>query len=462
MRVPIMILALILLLSGHCEAQRVTVNWSKPQQTIDGFGGAAVTFTSPLPNNLADFFFDRSTGIGLSILRVQVIPDTKTCNSLCMAFPSEGCGCIASSGATILTGELQTIRQAQARGVRTFFATSWSPPGYMKRNKSWLSGGTFNGGTNNYKALASIFTSYVTLLKSEGVPLYAFSPQNEPNLSMGYQSSVWTPQQFHDFIPYLTSDFKAAGFGSVKIMFPENSAWSNNYAGLAGKTMKDSAVARNVGIMAQHGYAGDVKIVPAPNYGMHLWVTEDSASSPVYDGSMADALKWAEIIHRYLAVANVNAFVWWFLTNIPANGEGKDNSALTDANGNIPLRAYVTGNWSKFVRPGWRRVSVAYNGSLLITAFANPSGTGAAIVVVNSGSTVNDQNFSVGAEMGATVVPWVTSAKQSLQKQPALRIASGSFTYTIPASSVVTFAARENGSISPAKLRLRARPSPAQ
>jgi glucuronoarabinoxylan endo-1,4-beta-xylanase len=144
-----LIVVFLLLLSRNCEAQTVAVNWWHPQQTIDGFGGAAVTFTLPLPDKLADFFFDRSSGIGLSILRVQVIPDTKTCSTLCQTFPSKGCGCEATNGSTILSGELQTIRQAQSRGVGTFVASSWSPPGFMKRSNSWVSGGTFKGGTSN-------------------------------------------------------------------------------------------------------------------------------------------------------------------------------------------------------------------------------------------------------------------------------------------------------------------------
>jgi glucuronoarabinoxylan endo-1,4-beta-xylanase len=153
---------------------------------------------------------------------------------------------------------------------------------------------------------------------------------------------------------------------------------------------------------------------------------------------MTDALGWAVKIHSYLAAARVNAFVWWFLSDMLEHGNGTDNSALTDIKGNIPKRAYVTGNWSKFVRPGWQRVDVTNNGSLLVTAFQSADRSQSAVVVVNSGSTARNQVFEVSTQMGTSVTPWITSSKQSLARQTPLTVSGGSLTYTIPANSVVT------------------------
>jgi glucuronoarabinoxylan endo-1,4-beta-xylanase len=417
----------------------VTIDWSDAKQTIDGFGGAAVDSVAGLPSNLAEFFFSPSTGIGLSIVRVQVIPDQTTCTTLC----NDGsylspCGCVSSSGPTILTGELQVAQQAQALGAKTFFASSWSPPGSMKSNGSWFAGGSLIGNSSNYSSLASLFAQYVTLLASNGIPLYAFSPQNEPDISQTYQSCTWTAQQFHDFVPYLYNAFQTANVGTTKIMIPEESNWDFSDASTA---MGDSAVAPDVGILAGHGYS--VSSPSAPNsYGLHVWMTEVANQGSTYDGSMTDALTAAQTIHNYLANANVNAWIWWFLSDLPKNGGGTDNSALTDNNGNLPLRAYVTGNWSKFVRPGWHRVGVTNNGSLLVTAFESADNSDSAIVVVNTGSQVSNQVFDVGTQMASSVVPWITSSTVSLAQQTPVTITDGSLTYTIPANSVVTFVAQ--------------------
>jgi len=429
---------LALMLSKDVQAQTATVTWANTHQTIDGFGGSVVGDYIALPTNLADFFFSPNSGIGLSILRVQVIPDSSTCVTYCS---TRGCKCVASTGATILTGELLTIQQAQARGVTTFIASSWSPPASMKSNASWLSGGTFLGGASNYSSLASTFTSYLTLLKANGVTLYGFSPQNEPNVNVGYQSALWTAQQFHDFIPVLSASFGEAGFGNTRIIFPEYGQWSSTYGGFAATAMNDGAVSPLVGIMAGHGYGGDNNIVAPTTYGKHVWMTEDSDQSPTYDGSMTDAMIWAKRIHNYLAVANVNAYVWWTLSDMPSLGEGTDNSALTDFNGNIPKRAYVTGNWSKFVRPGWVRIDVNVNPQtgVDVTAFKETATGNFAIVVVNENGNNVEQNISLSGFNSGSVTPWVTSASLSLAPQSNVSLANGAFSYSLSPDSVTTF-----------------------
>jgi len=80
------------------------------------------------------------------------------------------------------------------------------------------------------------------------------------------------------------------------------------------------------------------------------------------------------------------------------------------------------------------------SGSPLVSAFKGRTG-GTAIVVVNNGAAVKNQVFSVGSTMSTSVVPWVTSSAQNLQRQANVSVSSGSFTYTIPADSEVTFAA---------------------
>jgi O-glycosyl hydrolase len=76
---------------------------------------------------------------------------------------------------------------------------------------------------------------------------------------------------------------------------------------------------------------------------------------------------------------------------------------------------------------------------LLVTAFENSSGSNTAIVIVNtSSSAVSNQAFSVGTQMGSWAQPWITSASYNLTPQASVAVSSGTVTYTIPATSVVT------------------------
>jgi glucuronoarabinoxylan endo-1,4-beta-xylanase len=419
-------------------AQTITVNWSDQEQIIDGFGGSVVgePGVAPMTSAQAALWFSASSGLGLSIVRLSIQPDFASCAAWA---GSSNCATV-SSGATVIAGEAKLAQLAQMNGVATFFASSWSPPAAMKRNKLYRSGGDFIGNKANYALYASELASFAPLMFTRyGIPIYAISPQNEPEISQDYPTAVWTEAEFDAFFPYLHSAVAASGYGPL-LMMPENAEWSATYDGLASTTMDDSAAGPYVGILAQHGYAGDNAIIKPETYTYkpsHLWLTEDASQSHTYDGTMQDALGWARIIHNYLTVANVNAFVFW---QIDGEGTNPGNTALTDASGNPALRAYVLGNWSKFVRPGWKRVGTTDSpGNLLVTAFMGPNGEAAIVVANESGSAVENQSFNVGTTMGTGVVPWITSSTQSLKSQPPVSVSSGAFVFTIPGDSVVTF-----------------------
>ena len=422
-------------LTGRRNTQIATIDWADVHQTIDGFGASAADFVSPLPSNLADFFFTTTSGIGLSILRLNINPDLADCQAFAtyMSYPTSDCITV-SSGATTYSGEPGTAQEAVARGVTTIFASCWSPPGSMKSNGLWYSGGSLVGNSGNYATYAVALASYSAFMTSYGVPVYAISPQNEPDISRDYPSATWTAQQFHDFIPYLHSALQSSGAESTKIMIAEKSSWAID---LTSTTMADPNVALDVGIIAAHGYSG--RIQPYGTGRARLWQTEDSSLSSTYDGSITDGMRWAEKIHDYLAVANVNAWVWWSLSDMPGNGNGTDNGALTDINGNFPKRAYVTGQWSKFVRPGWSRIGVEYSGSLRFTAFKEPEGRSFAIVAINSSFNSVPQTFSLNGFTANSVTPWITSASLSLAAQTPVSVGSAGFTYTLLKRSVTTF-----------------------
>ena len=435
----------LLLFATPLFAQTVTVPWTSTAQTFEGMGGAATEFPQGLPTSspdLADFFFGTGSGqIGLNIVRSANVPDFATCSA---RYGSSNC--VASSGATIVKGDLAVLQQAQARGVTKLIATSWSPPGSMKSNGQWAASGTFLGTTTNgmYPTLAQIFVSYLQLLQANGVTMYAVSPQNEPNCCTGgtYQQAFWTAQQFHDFIPVLRSALNAAGFSSVKIFFPEPGHWDSAYEGYAATAMNDSTVAAQVGFMAQHGYAGDTNITVAPNYSKEIWLTEDSDSG-TYDPSIANAIQYATYIHNYLTTAQVSAYIWWWLSGLPQNGDEGNNSTLTDASGNIPKRDYMTGNWSKFWPLGCvRMVNTATVNSNLITSCRDPLTGKFAITTINPTPGGTSLTFAMTNYPGAvtTVTPHITSSTQNLvDLSPITGIVGNSFTTTIPGNSIVTF-----------------------
>src|SRR4051812_8157197 len=54
------------------------VDLTQTHQRIDGFGASSAWTGSNIPDAMADLFFSADTGIGLSLLRIQIKPEGNT------------------------------------------------------------------------------------------------------------------------------------------------------------------------------------------------------------------------------------------------------------------------------------------------------------------------------------------------------------------------------------------------
>jgi glucuronoarabinoxylan endo-1,4-beta-xylanase len=417
---------------GHAQVVNppsCTVDGSDVHQRIDGFGASSAFSGSTWTSAQADMFFStNNNGIGLSLLRNQIQPAATT-NAVSFASASER--------------GLMTM--AQARGARVW-STPWSPPLFCK-NSNTLDGGNYMGIGGGYTNLlyASELAGYVaTMQKTFGISIYAISIQNEPDVSTTYASCLWSAQQYHDFTTNLYNALVASNVVSTKIMLPEDEHWQTTFY---TTTMNDANVAADVSIIADHNYDGPnfqtgQTTAPAalPNFGKSLWETEVSTGD-AFDGSITNAMYWATRIHLFMTVAQANAWHYWWL--ISGNS---DNEGLTDTAGNPAKRMYVLGNFSRFVRPGYFRIGATTSGTTaMISAYQYPNSGNIAIVAINTNATSISQTFTLNnLPVPPFVTPWVTSSNLSIASQPNVTIAGSSFSYTLPAMSVVTFAWETN------------------
>ena len=396
-------------------------------QRIDGFGASSAFSGRTWSTNTANIFFSTNNVgtnicIGLSLLRSEIQP-----------------------GGTGSVSEIGLAQLAQARGAKVW-GVPWSPQASFKDNNN-LVGGNFVSANN--QAYASQLANYVVTMKNVyGVNIYAVSIQNEPDANVGYISCHWSSQQFHDFVTNLYNAFQASNV-TAKIMMPESENWADP-SGLATVTMADPNAAADVSIFANHNYVANNMVgdqtppSPVPNYGKTLWETEVATIGDAPNGSIANGMYWAGRIHAFLTGANVNAWHYWWL--ITGNG---DNEGLM-LQGDIPTkRMYVLGQYSRFIRPGYNRIDATAGGSsLLVSAYKDPGSQNFVIVAVNTNASVDvSQTISLNNLAGVTsVTPWITSASSSLAVQSDVPVSGSSFTYTIPAQSVVTFVGQASAS----------------
>ena len=389
---------------GQC-----TMDWSDVRQRIDGFG-ASSAWDSSWTTAEADLLFSTNTGIGLSLLRNRIAPDGTT-------------------------WETSLMQMAQARGARVW-STPWSPPSGYK-DSGTVNGGNFVSSAANFQNYANLLANYVASMKNTyGVSLQALSIQNEPNFSTtNYESCVWTAQQLHDFIPYLAAALTNYGVASTRIMIPEDMHWQFN---LATNSMNDPITSNLVGVLAAHNYGSAAAPVtafgsPCPK---PLWQTEVFFGS---DDTITNGVALAVQIHAFMTVARANAFHYWWLLG-SGNGSLVGNSISSPAK-----RAFVMGNYSRFVRPNYYCIGVSNsNGATLVSAYKDPASGQFAVVAANATTTSIAQTFYFTNFTAATVTPWITSSNLSLASNAPVAVTASSLVYTLPAMSVVTLVGQQS------------------
>ena len=265
---------------------------------------------------------------------------------------------------------------------------------------------------------------------SYGVNVYAISVQNEPNYNTStYESCVWTAQQIHDFLPYLSAALTSYGVASTKILIAEDMHWQFN---LAATSMSD-AVSNQVGVLAAHNYGSAA--APVPDFGnpcpKPLWETEVYFGS---DDSITNGLALAVQIHAFMATAQANAYHYWWL-------KGSGNGSLVGNDSSHPAkRMYVMGNYSRFVRPNYYRIGVTNsNGAMLVSGYKDPASGNFVIVAANASTSSITQTFTFTNFTASSVTPWITSSNLSLASGSPVAVTASSFAYALPAMSVVTF-----------------------
>jgi glucuronoarabinoxylan endo-1,4-beta-xylanase len=427
----------------------VTVSWDDTQQTIEGFGASSAFFGHTITDEVADQLFDAKKGIGLTLLRIMIgLPDDTQSDG---SEPTEDANPVATAP------ELTTAQQAVTRGAKVW-ATAWTPPPIWKTtNNKNGSGDDFESNTlktENYQDYANYLADFVDLMAQENGPLMGLSPINEPDYVATWDNAQFTPDELAKFIgENLGPTFKDR-CPSVKIIAPDTASWPNVDSYL---TRLLESANEYVPIIATHPYQnGNAPVVldykkPAEN-GKQFWETEwsqENMNGDTPDPTMTSAIDMMKKLHDHMVISNMSAWNWWAIYISPDDLRGADekkvrqNPALIQPDKNMDKsymfkRGYALGNWSKFVRPGFRRTIATDHptGGVLIEAYRDSSHI--ALIAINTNAGTVTQNFNIDGGSFGTLTPWVTSPDDSLAAKSTID-AGDSFTYDLPGKSVVTF-----------------------
>lgn len=386
-----------------CVSAQTTdaINFNTTYQTIRGFG-TSTAWQPVLNSTQANNLFGTGQGeIGLTILRSRIDPSSTT------------------GGANWQT-ELQNAQQAQSINSQVIvFATPWTPPAVWKSNDSTI-GGTLN--TSDYAAFANYLNAFVAYEKAGGVNLYAISVQNEPDFLPGtYESCSYSGAQMDAFVA------QEGGTINTRLMMPESDSFNLDES---DPTLNDSNAVGYVSIVAGHTYGvSPFYYTNAKNKGKDVWMTETTYTPAAGSGAqptISDAISAAELYHQSMAVAQYNAYVYWWTPLL--------------LNGNSPnYYAYALGQYSKFVRPGYVMTGANFNPTSGVYVTSYKGNNNYVIVAVNANSGSSSIDFSMSGASLTSMTPYQTSASYQLTQLGAVSVSNNSFTYPLPGQSITTF-----------------------
>ena len=389
-------------LSPTEKDKEIFVDPSKTFQTLLGIGGAltdasAETFYK-LPKDkqqeILRACYDPQSGIGYTLGRTHI----HSCDfsSESYTYVKDGDKELKSFNiAHDLKYRIPFIKQALAAAGTNFtlFVSPWSPPAWMKDNNSMLHGGKLKA--EYYDAWARYYGKFIQAYEKEGIPIWGLTVQNEPLASQSWESCMYTAEEERDFVKnHLGPTLHKDGLKNKKIII-----WDHNRSFMyqrAAVPLDDPAAAKYIWGVGFHWYDGDnfenVKRVKEAYPKTHLLFTE--ACNYPFDFSKINGWEGGETYARSMINDFNNGAEGWTDWNVLLDEKGGPNHVQNYCF--APIHAdtktgklyymnsyYYIGHFSKFIRPGAKRIiSSSTADNLLTTAFLNQDGK-IAVVVLN-------------------------------------------------------------------------------
>jgi glucosylceramidase len=404
----------------------IFVDPSKTYQTMLGIGGALTDASAEifykLPKDKQKEFltayFDKDKGIGYTLGRTSIQSSD---------FSSASYSYVKDNDATLKSFDVSHDKKykipfikevtAAAGGKLTLFASPWSPPGWMKTNGDVLHGGKLLAKYD--QPWANFYIKFIQSYEKLGIPIWGLSVQNEPMATQSWESCIYTAEEERDFVKnFLGPTLYKAGMAGKKLI-----VWDHNRDLLyqrASTILEDPAASKYVWGIGFHWYetwtgAGmnfeNTRLVNKTFPNKNLIFTEGCVEK--FDFNRLN--DWA-LGERY-GLSMINDFnagtVGWTDWNILLDETGGPNHVgnfcfapvhADTRNGSLIYTNsyYYLGHFSKFIHPGAKRiVSAASRDKLLTTAYVNPDGK-LAVVVMNRGDENIDYSLWIKGKAAKT------------------------------------------------------------
>ncbi len=278
------------------------------------------------------------------------------------------------------------------------WGSPWSPPSWMKNNKTIYGqhgDNTIIWDENILEAYAQYFVKYVQAYRKEGHNVFLVMPQNEPTMDTAYSSCVWTGERLNTFIhDYLYPAFEKAGISENTNIYL--GTFTDSQANRTDPTLNDPETIKMIKGVGFQWWSAPLATRVHRQF-PHLELMQSETKCGDGDNSWQYAEEQFDTFKEFFE-AGVSSYMLW---NMILDEKG-ENTSPNPWRQNAPITVhsvtnevsynpqyYLTKHFSHYIKPGARRIKTDGNYGDKI-AFQNPDGE-VVLVVKNS----SDSNLSV-------------------------------------------------------------------
>lgn len=389
----------------------ITIDPGVTYQSVDGFGftltGGSAYLLNKMPGGartslLNELFGNGDNSIGISYLRISL--GASDLSKAVFSYNDLAVGqtdidLTEFSLAEDTVDLIPVLKEILAINPSIkLMASPWSPPVWMKDNKSSKGGKLLN---EYYSVYANYFVKYIQHMQQRSIAIDAVTIQNEPMNPDNNPSLKMEALEQADFIKnHLGPAFKLNNIKTKIIIWDHNC----DLPEYPMQILADAAANQYIDGSAFHLYAGNINALskvkdafPSKN----IYFTEQWTSK---DGDFGGDLQWHMKNVVIGSLQNWSRVVLeWNLANDASFGPHTPGGctackgALTIdgsiVNRNVPY--YIIAQVAKFIPPGSTRIASSAVAGLPAVAFKTPAGK-LVLLVLNDTANMQSFNVSVG------------------------------------------------------------------
>ncbi|HBP45769.1 MAG TPA: glycosyl hydrolase [Flavobacteriales bacterium] len=286
-----------------------------------------------------------------------------------------------------------------------FYASPWSPPAFMKTNKSMLRGGSLL--PEYYQAWANYFIKFIQSYEAEGLPVWGVTIQNEPMATQRWESCIYTAEQERDFLKnHLGPALARAGLGDKKVVvWDHNRDLITHRANTIFDDPEASKYAWGTGFHWYETWTGglpkydNLKLVKEAYPDKQLLFTEgcQEGFDPAHYERWSNAERYGNSMINDFNSGTVGWTDWNILLDETGGPNHVQNLCFAPIHADTQHDSliftptyYYLGHFSRFIDPGALRVSTSASRSTIeSTSFQNPNGSMVTVVMNQTNAPIN-------------------------------------------------------------------------